>query len=134
VKKQLTQLLLILGAFSFAYASSKPSQPKAYLEGTVLQVEKHETTQISAGSNPSDSPLPDPESYDYDVAVRVNCGTYVGQFESWYDYLPATLSANQRIQLRLAHGTMYVNVPDQKEVPMRIVSHEDRGPCSNLKN
>jgi hypothetical protein len=134
VKKRLMQLLLIVGAFSFAHASSKPSQPKAYLEGTVLHVEKHETTQMSTGSNPSDAPLADPETYDYDVAVRVNCGTYVGRYESWYDYVPATLSANQKIQLRLARGTMFVNVPDQKEVPMRIVSHEDRGSCSNLKN
>ena len=130
MKKQLTQFLLILGAFSLAHASSKPSQPKAYLEGTVLQVEKHETTQSTAGSNPSDAPLPDPETYDYDVAVRVKCGTYVGRFESWYDYVPATLSANQKIQVRLAHGTMYVDVLDQKEVPMRIISrHEDRGSC-----
>lgn len=133
MKRTTTGLLLILGAFSFAHASSKQSQSKSYMEGTVLQVEKHETTQSTAGSNPSDAPLPDPETYDYDVAVRVNCGTYVGRYETWYDYVPSTLSASQKIRLRLNHGVMYVNLPNQEEVQMRIVSrHEDR--CSNAKN
>jgi hypothetical protein len=135
VKRTFAALLLILATFPLAYASSKHAQSNPYLEGTVLQVEKHQSMQSTAGSNPSDAPLADPETYDYDVAVRVNCGTYVGRVESWYDYVPAGLSANQKIQLRLAHGTMYVDVPNQKEVPMRIVSrHEDRGSCNSLKN
>lgn len=128
-------LLVILGAFPLAYASSKHAQSNPYLEGSVLQVEKHETTQSTAGSNPSDAPLPDPETYDYDISVRVNCGTYVGRYESWYDYVPASLSANQKVQLRVAHGTLYLDVPNQKEVPLRIVSrHQDRRPCGGLKN
>jgi hypothetical protein len=101
----------------------------------VLQVEKHQAAPSTAGANPSDAPLADPETYDYDVAVRVNCGTYIGRYESWYDYVPSVLTANQRIRLRLARGEMYVNVPDQKEVAMRIVSrHAERGACINAKN
>ena len=135
MKRTSAALLLILGAFPFAYASSKHTQSNAYLEGTVLQVERHETKQSTAGSNPSDAPLADPETYDYDIAVRVNCRTYVGRYETWYDYVPASLSASQKIQLRLAHGTMYVDVPNQREVPMRIVNrHEDGGACNSLQN
>jgi hypothetical protein len=135
VNRTFATLFVILGALPFAQASAKHAQSKPYLEGTVLQVEKHETMQSTAGSNPSDAPLADPETYDYDIAVRVNCGTYVGRFESWYDYVPASLSAKQKIQLRFTHGTMYVDVPNQKEVPMRIVSrHEDRSSCGGLKN
>ena len=135
MKSRLPVSLLILGALSCAYASSKQSQRKTYLEGTVVGVEKHETAQSTAGSNPSDAPLPDPETYDYDVAVRVNCGTYVGRYETWYDYVPSALSASQKIQLRLTHGVMYVNVPNQREVEMRIIQrHEDRGSCGNTRN
>ena len=135
MKRTLAALLLILGAFPLAYASSKHTQSNPYVEGTVLQVEKHETMQSTAGSNPSDAPLPDPGTYDYDIAVRVNCRTYVARYESWYDYVPANLSASQQVQLRLAHGTMYADVRNQKEVPMRIVSrHEDRVSCTSLKN
>ena len=135
MKSTFAAFFLVLGALPFAFASSKHAQSNSYLEGTILQVEKHETTQRTTGSNPSDAPLPDPETYDYDIAVRVNCRTYVARYQSWYDYVPANLSASQQVQLRLAHGTMYVDVPNQKEVPMRIVSrHEDRGSCASLKN
>lgn len=135
MKRIFAALLLVLGAFPLAFASSKHAQSNSFLEGTILQVEKHEAVQSRGGSNPSDAPLPDPETYDYDIAVRVNCRTYVARYESWYDYVPANLSASQQVQLRLAHGTMYVDVPNQKEVPMRIGSrHEDRGSCTSLKD
>jgi hypothetical protein len=99
-----------------------------------MRVDKHEIAQ-STGSNPSDAPLPDPQTYDYDVAVRVNCGTYVGLYESWYDYVPSILTASQKIQLRLTHSAMYVNVPNQKEVGMRIIQRrEEGGSCSSTKN
>ncbi len=135
MKSTFVAFFLVLGAFPFAYASSKHAQSNPFLEGSVLQVEKHETTQSTAGSNPSDAPLPGPETYNYDISVRVNCGTYVGRYESWYDYLPAGLSANHKVQLRLARGTMYLDVPNQGEVPLPIVSrHQDRRPCGGLKN
>lgn len=87
---------------------------------------------MSSGSNPSDAPLPDPETYAYDVSVHVNCGTYVGRYESWYDYLPSVLSRNQNIYLRLTRGTMFVDVPNQRDLQMRIVSrHLERGSCNN---
>lgn len=134
-KKKIIAFVLIVGAFPYVHASSKQSQPNMYVDGTVVRVEKHEAAQSSPGSNPSDAPLPDPETYDYDVAVQVSCGTYVGRYESWYDYLPSLLAANQKIHLRLTRRAMYVNVPNQKDLQMRIVSRAaEHGTCNGAKS
>lgn len=133
--KKLVGLLIIVGVLPLANASDLPSAKKPYLQGTVTKVEKHESPQMSTGSNPSDTPLPDPETYAYDVSVHANCGTYVGRYETWYDYLPSVLRANQSIELRLTRGAMYVEVPNQKELQMRILSrHEERGQCNDGKS
>lgn len=127
--------LAFIGMLPLVNASNLPSTRKSYLEGTVVKIEKNDSPQMSSGSNPGDAPLPDPETYAYDVSVHVNCGTYVGRYESWYDYMPTALSPNQKIQLRLTRGEMFVDVPNQKELQMRIVSrHLERGSCTDSKN
>jgi hypothetical protein len=84
------------------------------------------------GDNPTDAPLADPQTFTYDISVRVNCGTYVGRYENWYDYVPSELSPNQKIQVRLTRSVMYVPVPNQKEVEMPIVNkHVERGLCES---
>jgi len=126
--KSIFAAVLILGVLPLANATDKQGQP--YSKGTVIKVERYEAPPMASGSNPSDAPLPDPETYDYDVSVKVNCGTYVGRYETWYNYVPSVLAPNQKVQLRMTHGEMYVDVPNQKEVEMRIVSrHKEHGPC-----
>jgi len=117
-------------------AGAKESHPTPYLTATVLSVKKNDNnTGVFTGGNPSDAPLPDPETYIYDVSVHVNCGTYVGRYESWYDYLPSVFTPNQKIQLRLTRSVMYVPVPNQKEIALSIVSkHVERGPCESSAN
>lgn len=111
----------------------KESKPQNYLPATVLRVDKHDNQSNFVGGNPSDAPLPDPETYVYDVSLHVNCGTYVGRYESWYDYVPSLLSANQKVQVRLTKRVMYVPAQNQKEIEMPIVSkHVERGPCMNV--
>lgn len=135
MKETIAVLILLLGNLSSLNASTKQSSVKTYLEGTVLRVEKHDTTPSTGGQNPSDAPLADPETYAYDVSVHVNCGTYVGRYESWYDYVPSVFTPKQKIQLRLTRSVMYVNVPNQKEVEMSIISrHVERGTCAEVKN
>jgi len=135
MKETVVVVILLFGNLSLLDASTKQSPARTYLDGTVLRVEKHDTSPSTGGQNPSDAPLADPETYAYDVSVRVNCGTYVGRYESWYDYVPPVLSPTQKIQLRLTRSLMYVNVPNQKEVELSIVSrHVERGPCAEVKN
>jgi hypothetical protein len=123
--------MTVLLALTLPAVYAKESQPKPYQDATVLRVEKHEDQARVGGDNPSDAPLPDPETFSYDISVRVSCGTYVGRYQSWYDYVPSVFTANRKIQLRLTRSAMYVPVPNQKEVEMPIVSkHVERGPCN----
>lgn len=125
-----TSAFLLIVVFAVA---AKESKPQTYLPATVLRVDKHEGQSSFIGGNPSDAPLPDPETYIYDVSVHVSCGTYVGRYESWYDYVPSILSAKQKIQVRLTRSVMYVPVQNEKDLEMPIVSrHVERGPCMNV--
>lgn len=135
MKNVLFVLFFMIGILPVVNASEMRFTRKSYVEGTVLKVEKHERPQMSSGSNPSDAPLPDPETYAYDVSVHANCRTYVGRYESWYDYVPSVLSPSQDVQLRLTRAVMFVDVPNQKELRMRIVSrHRERGSCNEATN
>lgn len=131
--KRIVLLSAILAvALPVLTASAKQSETKPYVEGIVLHVDKHQSAERVPGENPSDAPLSDPQVFAYDVAVNVNCGTYVGRYQSWYDYIPSVFKANQKIQLRLTRSVMYVNVPSEKEVQLSIVSkHIERGSCES---
>ncbi len=131
MKNIVVVFVMLAAMLAVVSASAKQSKIKQYIEGTVIRVDKHEGhDQVAIGENPSDAPLADPESFAYDVAVRAGCGTYVGRYRSWYDYLPSVFTEKQKLQLRLTRSVMYVNVPNEKEVELRIISrHVERGPC-----
>lgn len=107
------------------YAKKKVDfSKKNYLPGTVLQVQRHEAVADSnyVGDNPSDAPLR-PDVYSYEVSIRVNCGTYVGRYQSAFDYLPSVFTPNRTVEVRLKKHVMRVDVPGEKEFTMRIVEH-----------
>jgi len=132
MRRGLVVCIALFAALCVLSASAKESQPKTYQQATVLRVDKHEGSPQVTADNPSDAPMPDPETFAYDIAVHVNCGTYVGRYQSWYDYVPSVFTPNQKIQLRLTRSAMYVPVPNQKEVQLSIVSkHIERGPCES---
>ena len=92
-------------------------------------MDRHEEAARVPGENPSDAPLADPQVFAYDIAVHLNCGTYAGRFQNWYDYVPSIFKVDQKIQLRFTRGAMYVTVPNEKEVELSIVSKPgERGP------
>ena len=134
MKKIIVVLAVLAVTLAAVSAFAKESKIKQYLEGTVVRVDKHGSEQVVSGQNPSDAPLADPETFAYDVAVHVNCGTYVGRYQSWYDYVPSVFAADRKIQLRLTRSVMYVSIPDEKEIELAIVSkHVERGPCEIAK-
>jgi hypothetical protein len=134
VKKISIVIAVLAAMLAVINASAKESKIRQYFEGTVVRVDKYEPQQVVAGQNPSDAPLADPETFAYDIAVHVNCGTYVGRYQSWYDYVPSVFAADRKIQLRLTRSVMYVNVPNEKELELSIVSkHIERGPCEIAK-
>lgn len=109
---------------------AKDASPKQYVEASVTRVEKHESHDVFMGSNPTDAPLADPETYAYDVSLQSACGTYVARYENWYDYLPSQFSAGQKIQIRVGKGVIYVTTPTQKEIELQIISKQlKHGSC-----
>jgi hypothetical protein len=130
VKKTLVVFAILASMLAVLSAFAKESKIKQYFEGTIIRVDRHEGRELVGGQNPSDAPLADPETFAYDISVHVNCGTYVGRYQNWYDYVPSLFTPNQKIQLRLSRSLMYVEVPNQKELELPIVSkHVERGPC-----
>lgn len=130
MKETVVAIAVLAAMLAVDSAFAKESKIERYIEGTVVRVDRHESKANVSGQNPSDAPLADPETFAYDVAVHVSCGSYVGRYQSWYDYLPSVLAPNQKIQFRITRNVMYVDVPNQKELELAIVSkHVERGPC-----
>ena len=101
-----------------------------------MRVEKIDMAEPVLGSNPSDAPLAAPETYAYDVAVRVQCGTYVGRYENWYDYLPSAIHANGKVEVRLTGGMMYMDVPNGRQLKLQVANRHTRRQqfCNNATN
>ena len=98
--------------------------------GRVLAVDKKEVTSPNECCyNSSDAPL-QTRYFAYEVSVKLNCGTYVGHYESPYDYLPSELTPNRMVQVRLAKREMYFEFPGDREMKMPIVHRPAGGqPC-----
>jgi opacity protein-like surface antigen len=130
VKKIVVAIAILAAMLAVDSAVAKESKIKWYGEGTVVRVGGREREANVSGQNPNDAPLADPETFAYDVVVHVNCGSYVGRYQSWYDYLPSVLAPNQKIHFRMTRSVMYVDVPNQKELELSIISkHVERGSC-----
>ncbi len=57
---------------------------------------------------------------------KVGCGTYVGRYESYIDYLPSAFSANKAIPVRLTKHVMYFDVPGERDMKMGIRAPQHR--------
>ncbi len=71
--------------------------------------------------------------YAFDISVRVGCGTYVGRYESYIDYLPSAFSANKAIPVRLTKHVMYFDIPGERDMKMGIVHRkiDQEFPCDS---
>ena len=94
-----------------------------YVEGTVVHVQQHRVYSpdpMIGGSNPSDAPLTS-RYYTYEVSVRVDCETYVGRYQTPFNYLPSVFTLNQPVQVRLTKHVMYFDLPNDPDLRMGIV-------------
>jgi hypothetical protein len=112
-------------------AAPVEERAKLYQPATVLSVDRQEVT----GPNQccysgTDAPMQN-EYYAYQVAIRVACGTYVGRYETPFDYLPSAFTPNKTVQVRLTKHILYFDVPGEREMKMGIVHHnnERAAPC-----
>jgi hypothetical protein len=121
--------VVLISPSVYAQAAKADSNKKSqYLAGTVLQVQKHEEDSASnyVADNPSDAPLRS-DVFAYDISIRVNCATYIGRWDSAFDYIPGLFTPNHTVKVRLEKHLMYVDVPGEKEFRMGLVQRP-RGP------
>jgi len=94
-----------------------------YVEGVVVHVQQHRaysSDSMIGGSNPSDAPLTS-RYYAYEVSVRVGCVTYVGRYETPFNYLPSEFTLDKPIRVRLTKHVMYFDLPNNPDLRIGIV-------------
>ena len=106
------------------------STPSAGFQlATITSVHRVEVTQpvYSGGDNPSDAPL-ESHFYAYDVGVKTECATYVGHYESPYEYLPSVFATSHEIPMRLAKGAMQFDL-GYRQMQMTVTKHKKEANC-----
>lgn len=104
-----------------------------FVQGTVVVVQKYKVFSPDysvGGSNPSDAPLTS-RFYAYEVSVRVDCKTYVGRYETPFNYLPSEFTPIQPIKLRLTKHVMYFDLQNDPDMRMGIVRRSSE--CSQKR-
>ena len=123
MKKHLCFVITLLVMAPILYASPTQRNANPYVQGTVVAVQKHKVYSpdyMMGGSNPSDAPLTS-QYYAYEVSVRVDCKTYVGRYETPFNYLPSVFTPDQPIQLRLTKHVMYFDLPYNPDMRMGVI-------------
>ncbi len=123
MKKNLSISIAVLAIVPMLSASRSPGKSDPFVQGTVVAVQKHKIYSpdyMMGGSNSSDAPLTS-RYYAYEVSVRVACKTYVGRYETPFNYLSAAFTPEQPIQVRLTKHVMYFDLPSDPEMRMGIV-------------
>jgi hypothetical protein len=122
-------ILAIISAVPIPYAVGQAKQPQ---HGTIVDVQKQNvsTPPVRTGADPDRTPLQS-HYYLYNVSVRLNCDVYEVRYESELNDLPAALSANNSVPVRLMKHTIYLDFPGDS-VKMRIVRHKvsQEGACN----
>jgi hypothetical protein len=104
-------------------AIAKRPQSNPYVQGTVMAVQEQKVYSPAftmGGSNPSDAPLTS-RYYSFEVSVRVDCKTYVGRYDTPFNYLPSVFAQGQPIRLRLTKHVMYFDLPNYPDLRMGII-------------
>jgi hypothetical protein len=109
----------------FASANAKDAQRYSrnnndYYPATVLNVRQHQMQSNYVGGSATDAPLQS-SVFAYDVSLHLDCGTYVGRYQTPFNSLPAVLTPNSEVDVRLQKHVMYVDVPGSREYRMSIV-------------
>lgn len=113
--------LLVVAPVLSASPTSAKSNP--YVQGTVVAVQKQKVYSPDypmGGNNPTDAPLTS-RYYAFEVSVRIDCRTYVGRYETPFNYLPSVFTPDQLIQLRLTKHVMYFDLPYYPDLRMGII-------------
>jgi hypothetical protein len=117
------------------HAKASRDVEQGYQTATVVSVEKYQTRSNYAGDNPTDAPL-QARNYAYQIGIRLECDTYVGLYQSAFNYLPSDFAPNKTVDVRMRKHVMYISLPYRDwDVEMGILSHrrikDEACPASN---
>jgi hypothetical protein len=120
----LTAALIVVVLLATLATYAKEPKETGYQTAMVLGVDPVAAESNYVGVSPTDAPL-GPQTYAYDVRIRLNCNVYTARYESVTDYLPAAFAANHTVDVRLAAHVVYVSLPTQdREIKMGIVGRK----------
>lgn len=60
--------------------------------------------------------------FSYDIGIRMNCMLYVGRYKSASNFVPSPITLNNSVDVRVEQHWMYVFLPPDREVQMRLMS------------
>jgi hypothetical protein len=106
------------GSVLLANASTPARQ---YQTAVVVTVEGHEP-DAPFHLKKTDAAVPASES-DATVSFRLSCTVYVGRYKSAIEYLPSVFEAGHSVEVSIGKPFMYVNIPGNGEVKLRVVRH-----------
>jgi len=122
-------LVALAGVLPWMGSSASAESAKSYEQATVISVNRQEVSGPGlCCSTPTDAPL-QTQYYAYEVAIRVNCETYVGHYETPFDFLSSAFAPEKPIAVRLTKHLMYFDV-DGREMKMGIVRHTNNQQCN----
>jgi hypothetical protein len=107
--------LLIFGGCNVLLNAST----RQFQNAVVVSAEKYDPA-MPHHSKFTDAPAPSSE-YDANVLIRLNCTDYLGRYKSAIDYMPGVFAPGQSIAVSPGKHFLYVNVPGNGEVKLRIV-------------
>jgi hypothetical protein len=116
-------IAVLVGMAPAARARQTQNHSNAYLQGTVVAVQKYKVYSpeyTMGGSNPSDAPLTS-RYYAFEVSIRVDCKTYVGRYDTPFNFLPSVFTPDKPIQVHMTKHVMYFDLPNDPDMRMGIV-------------
>jgi len=100
----------------YAQASADDQYLKeAYQPATVVSVTKLNTAS----------------EFYYDIGMRMNCMLYVGRYKSASNFVPSPIAVNNRVDVRVEEHWMYLFLPPDREVEMRLTTSSQDKSCVN---
>src|ERR1039458_2072705 len=97
MKKKVCFCIAVLVVLVPALYAAESGRSSSYVQGTVVRVQQRKVyfpDSTIGGSNPSDAPLTS-RYYAYEVSARIDCKTFVGRYETPFNYLPSAFTPDQ---------------------------------------
>ena len=103
-------------------ASPARGNANPFVRGTVIKVQRQKVySRITRSGQQSFRCASELAVLRLPGFLRVDCKTYVGRYETPFNYLPSEFTPNQPIRVHLTKRVMYFDLPNDPDMRMGIV-------------